>query len=157
MKNYLRYLYGLLAIPLSLLLRAALIPFTDSIPYIMLFPVTVAVALLAGLGPAILTGFLLVASPMVNRIIYAAEVEADMFGLDAAREPYGFATSAMRLGAYRKPEPGPLTNSCRNRPARGEGCSRWGQGRENPAMIRGQKSWGHSTGQGLPKHTDYVR
>ena len=106
---------------------------------------------------AILTGFLLVASPMVNRIIYAAEVEADMFGLDAAREPYGFATSAMRLGAYRKPEPGPLTNSCRNRPARGEGCSRWGQGRENPAMIRGQKSWGHSTGQGLPKHTDYVR
>ena len=59
MKNYLRYLSGILAVPLVILLRAALIPLIGyNIPYIMLFPVTVGVALLAGLGPAVLTGFL---------------------------------------------------------------------------------------------------
>jgi PAS domain S-box-containing protein len=59
MKNYLRYLYALLAVPLVVLLRFALMPLTGpGIPYVTLFPVTVAVALLAGLGPSVLTGFL---------------------------------------------------------------------------------------------------
>ena len=59
LKNYVRYLYALLAIPLSILLRFILLPLIGSgVPYIVLFPVTVGVALLAGLGPAILTGFL---------------------------------------------------------------------------------------------------
>ena len=31
-----------------------------------------------------------------------------MFGINAAREPYGWATSAMRLSAYRKVDPGPI-------------------------------------------------
>ena len=36
------------------------------------------------------------------------EAQADAFGLDAAREPHGFASVAMRLSTYRKLEPGPL-------------------------------------------------
>jgi PAS domain S-box-containing protein len=58
-KNYLRYLYALLAVPLAILLRYALMPLIGpGTPYITLFPITVAVALLAGLGPSILTGIL---------------------------------------------------------------------------------------------------
>ena len=57
---------------------------------------------------ALFVAFLLVATPVQNRIIYAGEAEADMFGLNAAQEPHGFATSAVRLGAYRKLEPTPL-------------------------------------------------
>jgi PAS domain S-box-containing protein len=58
-KDYLRYLYALLAVPLVILLRYALMPLIGpGIPYITLFPVSIAVALLAGMGPAILTGFL---------------------------------------------------------------------------------------------------
>ena len=37
-----------------------------------------------------------------------AEAEADAFGLNAAREPNGFAMAAMRLSTYRKLHPGPL-------------------------------------------------
>jgi PAS domain S-box-containing protein len=57
MKNYLRYLCALLAVGVILLLRYAMVPLTGyGIPYITLFPVTVGVALLAGMGPAIVTG-----------------------------------------------------------------------------------------------------
>jgi len=59
MKSYLRYLYAISAVPLIVLLRYALLPLIGySIPYITLFPVTVGVALLAGLGPSVVTGFL---------------------------------------------------------------------------------------------------
>jgi hypothetical protein len=59
MKNYLRYLYALFAVPLAILLRFVLTPLTGiGTPYVTLFPVTVGVALLAGKGPAILTGIL---------------------------------------------------------------------------------------------------
>jgi PAS domain S-box-containing protein len=52
-------LYALLAAPLAILLRYALMPLIGSgSPYVTLFPATVAVALLAGFGPAILTGIL---------------------------------------------------------------------------------------------------
>jgi STE24 endopeptidase len=57
---------------------------------------------------AVLSTFLFLAQPVINRIIYAGEVEADIYGLNAAREPHGFATVAMRLGSYRKLEPGPI-------------------------------------------------
>jgi STE24 endopeptidase len=40
--------------------------------------------------------------------VHQAEAEADAFGLNAAREPNGFAMSAMRLSTYRKLRPGPL-------------------------------------------------
>lgn len=59
MKTYLRYVYAILAVSLAVLLRYALVPLIGpGLPYVTLFPVTVSVALLAGLGPAILTGFL---------------------------------------------------------------------------------------------------
>jgi len=47
-------------------------------------------------------------TPIRNTIIRQAEAEADMFGLDSAREPHGFATAAMRLSTYRKIDPGPF-------------------------------------------------
>ena len=36
------------------------------------------------------------------------EQEADLFGLNAARQPDGFAAIAMKLSEYRKIEPTPL-------------------------------------------------
>lgn len=59
-----------------------------------------AVALLSILG--------LLATPAFNSIIRVAESEADIFGLNAAREPEAFASVAMRLASYRKLEPGAL-------------------------------------------------
>ncbi len=59
-----------------------------------------ALALLSILG--------LLATPASNSIIRSAESEADIFGLNAAREPQAFASVAMRLATYRKLEPGPL-------------------------------------------------
>ncbi|MBX7494521.1 M48 family metallopeptidase [Qipengyuania sp. 6B39] len=47
-------------------------------------------------------------TPATNSLIRWAESHADAFGLDAAREPDGFAKVAMRLSEYRKIEPGPL-------------------------------------------------
>ncbi|MFL6756163.1 MAG: M48 family metallopeptidase [Sphingomicrobium sp.] len=43
-----------------------------------------------------------------NSIVRHHESEADAFGLDAAREPDGFAMTAMQLSEYRKIEPTPL-------------------------------------------------
>lgn len=50
--------------------------------------------------------FLFVATPVSNSIIRQSESEADIYGLNAAREPYGFAMAAMRLSTYRKIHPG---------------------------------------------------
>ena len=60
------------------------------------------------LAVAILSLFFFLVTPVVNTIIRQAEAEADMFGIDAAREPHGFAMAAMRLSTYRKIHPGPL-------------------------------------------------
>ncbi|WP_417488955.1 M48 family metallopeptidase [Maricaulis sp.] len=57
---------------------------------------------------ACLSVFFFVATPVFNTIIRTNEAEADIFGLNAAREPDGFATTALRLSSYRKIEPGPL-------------------------------------------------
>ena len=46
--------------------------------------------------------------PLTNSIIRTAESEADLYGLNAAREPHGFASVAMRLSTYRKLDPSPL-------------------------------------------------
>ena len=43
-----------------------------------------------------------------NSIVRIHESEADAFGLDAAKEPDGFAMTAMQLSEYRKIEPSPL-------------------------------------------------
>ncbi len=49
-----------------------------------------------------------VATPINNTLIRTSEQEADMFGLNAARQPDGFASSALKLGEYRKLAPGPI-------------------------------------------------
>jgi STE24 endopeptidase len=54
----------------------------------------------------IISVFGLLATPITNTIIRVNESEADAFGLEAAREPDGFATTALKLGEYRKLEPG---------------------------------------------------
>jgi STE24 endopeptidase len=53
----------------------------------------------------IFTIFMLVTQPLFNTIVRTQEAEADAFGLDAAREPDGFASVAMKLSEYRKIEP----------------------------------------------------
>ena len=47
-------------------------------------------------------------TPVLNTIIRTQEYEADVFGLNAARQPDGFAQAALMLSEYRKMEPGPL-------------------------------------------------
>jgi STE24 endopeptidase len=55
---------------------------------------------------AILLVALLLLTPFTNSAVRTAEAEADAFGLNAAREPEGFAMAAMRLSTYRKLTPG---------------------------------------------------
>jgi STE24 endopeptidase len=45
-------------------------------------------------------------TPITNSIIRSNEYEADVFGLNAAREPEGFAEASLLLGEYRKLHPG---------------------------------------------------
>jgi len=49
-----------------------------------------------------------VVTPLMNTHIRTAEGEADMYGLNASRQPDGFAQAAIHLGEYRKMNPGPL-------------------------------------------------
>ena len=49
-----------------------------------------------------------VLTPVTNTLIRMNESEADAFGLNTAREPDGFATTALALSEYRKLEPGPI-------------------------------------------------
>ncbi len=57
---------------------------------------------------ALLSVFFFLATPLVNTYVRANEAEADIFGLNAAREPDGFAEVALKLSEYRKLDPGPL-------------------------------------------------
>jgi STE24 endopeptidase len=56
----------------------------------------------------ILGAFLFLITPVTNTIIRGNEYEADIFGLNAARQPDGFAEAALLLGDYRKLDPSPL-------------------------------------------------
>lgn len=56
---------------------------------------------------AILSVYYFLATPVTNSVIRINEAEADIFGLNAAAEPDGFATIALKLGKYRKLDPGP--------------------------------------------------
>jgi STE24 endopeptidase len=49
-----------------------------------------------------------VTTPISNAYIRTQEHEADMYGLNASREPDGFAQAAIHLGEYRKMNPGPI-------------------------------------------------
>ena len=55
---------------------------------------------------ALFSIYIFMATPVVKTVIRTAEVEADIFGLNAAREPDGFAEAIFKLGEYRKLEPG---------------------------------------------------
>ena len=57
---------------------------------------------------ALFSVYLFLATPVVNTIIRSAETEADYFGLNASREPDGFAEAILKLADYRKLEPGPI-------------------------------------------------
>lgn len=60
------------------------------------------------LAMIVLSAVFFLLTPLSNSITRQAEAEADAFGLNAAREPNGFAMAAMRLSTYRKLHPGPL-------------------------------------------------
>jgi STE24 endopeptidase len=52
--------------------------------------------------------FAFVYTPFFNTHIRTNEYEADMYGLNASRQPDGFARAAIHLGEYRKMSPGPV-------------------------------------------------
>ena len=47
-------------------------------------------------------------TPFINMHIRTNEYEADMYGLNASRQPDGFARAAIHLGEYRKMSPSPV-------------------------------------------------
>ncbi len=57
---------------------------------------------------ALFAAFFFVLTPITNTIIRTNEAEADIFGLNASRQPDGFAETALQLGEYRKLAPGPI-------------------------------------------------
>ena len=57
---------------------------------------------------ALFSVFMFVATPVTNTIIRTQEIQADIFGLNAARQPDAFATVALKLSDYRKLDPSPL-------------------------------------------------
>jgi STE24 endopeptidase len=52
--------------------------------------------------------FFFVLTPISNTETRTDEYEADMYGLNASRQPDGFAQAAIHLGEYRKMNPGPI-------------------------------------------------
>lgn len=47
-------------------------------------------------------------TPIDNSVVRTIEAEADAFAINAAREPDGMAKVALKLGSYRKLDPGPI-------------------------------------------------
>ncbi len=52
--------------------------------------------------------FFFLITPLVNTAVRVTEREADAFGINTAREADGFAKVALKLGVYRKLDPGPI-------------------------------------------------
>ena len=65
----------------------------------------VAVLPLAAIG---LSVYFFLVTPVTNTISRTMEFEADMYGLNAARQPDGEANVDLMLGEYRKLDPGPV-------------------------------------------------
>jgi len=57
---------------------------------------------------ALLAVFSFLTAPIGRNVIRTSEIEADYFGLNAARQPDGFAYTAIQLSEYRKLRPGPI-------------------------------------------------
>jgi STE24 endopeptidase len=51
---------------------------------------------------------LFVLTPVINTLSRLTEVEADAFGINTSRETDGMASVSLKLGAYRKLNPGPI-------------------------------------------------
>ena len=60
------------------------------------------------LAVLIISIFAFLYTPIGNTVTRTMEYEADIFGLNAARQPDGFAEVTLKLGEYRKLSPGPL-------------------------------------------------
>ena len=60
---------------------------------------------------AVFSLFYFVATPISNTLTRTAEIEADRFGLNLARESHGMAEALLKLTEYRKPDPGPIEES----------------------------------------------
>jgi len=60
------------------------------------------------LAALLFAGYLFALTPVLNSIIRVQEAEADIFGLNAAQQPDGFAQIALKLSEYRKLDPAPL-------------------------------------------------
>ena len=54
----------------------------------------------------IFSTFFFLITPLANTAVRVTEQEADAFGINTAREADGFAKAALKLGAYRKLDPG---------------------------------------------------
>jgi STE24 endopeptidase len=52
--------------------------------------------------------YLFLLTPVLNTLIRTQESEADIFGLNAARQPDGMAQVTLKLAEYRKLDPGPI-------------------------------------------------
>ncbi|HVT05382.1 MAG TPA: M48 family metallopeptidase [Thermoanaerobaculia bacterium] len=52
--------------------------------------------------------FFFILTPIMNTDTRTSEQEADMYGLNASRQPDGFAQAAIHLAEYRKMSPGPI-------------------------------------------------
>lgn len=57
---------------------------------------------------ALFSVYFFVLTPVTNTLTRTQEAEADVFGLNASRQPDGFAQAAVHLAEYRKMEPGTL-------------------------------------------------
>lgn len=57
---------------------------------------------------ALFSFFFFLATPITNTISRTTEAQADIFGVNAARQPDGFAEAALQLSEYRKLDPTPL-------------------------------------------------
>jgi STE24 endopeptidase len=60
------------------------------------------------LAVLLLAAFFFVATPLSNTITRTMEYEADIFGINASQQPDGEAEVDLKLGEYRKLDPGPI-------------------------------------------------
>jgi STE24 endopeptidase len=57
---------------------------------------------------AVFSVYFFVMTPIFNTVTRTTEAEADIFGINASRQPDGMAEAALQLGEYRKLHPGPV-------------------------------------------------
>ena len=60
------------------------------------------------LAALLFTSYLFLLTPVLNTMVRVQEYEADLYGLNASAQPDGFAQVSLKLGEYRKLEPGPV-------------------------------------------------